>query len=565
MAYPVMGLGSIPKDMKYRFNWNAPIVACPQDPSIIYHGANHLLKTTDGGISWNEISADLTRNNKEHQGPGGIPFTNEAAGGENYNTISYVAASPHKQGVIYVGTDDGLVHLTMDEGASWQNITPPNLEESLINCIELSPHNPSTVYLSITRYKWNDKRPMIYVSQDYGKTWDDSVDGIDENAYVRVVREDHKVPGLLYAGTEKGLYLRYADSEWLPMQLNLPVSPVNDLTIRDNDLVVATSGRAFWILDDLSAIQQLIEYDKQNDLLTNFLFTPKPTYKFGLGAAGRAIDGYGQNPMPGVILDYYLNKVSDSMAVKLVILDQDGDKLRSYSSKKDPENPGAKLLPVEEGVNRFNWDMRVADYPKVKGLRVLMGLNGHTVPPGDYTVKLYVDNDSMDTEINILAYPALGATQQEFDDQYAFLNEIKTTFSEVHHSVNRLNSVKEQLISQKGLIKDLDNTDSLVSMGDSIVQKIDAWLDHLIQPKQKTFQDIINFTNQLNAELLNLKSRADGMYPQVTVGSRKRLMDLQEEWLAHKEQMAVIIDQDLVQYQQLYLSLNVPIIIVPNE
>ena len=291
MAYPVIGLGTVPVDMKYRFNWNAPIVACPQDPSIIYHGGNHVLKSNDNGQSWAEISTDLTRNEKSKQGPGGIPYTIEGAGGENYNTISYISLSMHKQGTIYVGTDDGLVHLSQDDGATWRDITPNGLQESLINSIEISPHDPGTVYLAVTRYKWNDLSPIIYKSTNYGQSWTKSVAGIQKQSYVRAVREDHKIKDLLYAGTERGLYVSFdGGKKWEPIQLNLPVSPINDLTIRNNDLVVATSGRGFWILDDLSAIQEKA-VDSKMDMAK--LITPKNSYKFGINGPSRAVSGVG--------------------------------------------------------------------------------------------------------------------------------------------------------------------------------------------------------------------------------------------------------------------------------
>ena len=201
MAYPVIGLGTLPSEMKYRFNWNAPIVACPQDPSFIYHGGNHVLKSSDSGKTWEEISPDLTRNDKSKQGPGGEPYTNEGAGGENYNTISYLVSSPHAQGTLVVGSDDGLVHITQNDGVDWKNITPSGLTESLINSIEVSPHAPGTIYLSVTKYKWNDFTPIIYKSTNYGQSWKMINKGIDSEAYVRVVREDHQVKDLLYAGT----------------------------------------------------------------------------------------------------------------------------------------------------------------------------------------------------------------------------------------------------------------------------------------------------------------------------------------------------------------------------
>lgn len=563
MAYPVMGLGGIAKDMKYRFNWNSPIVASPQNPATMYHGANHVLMTKDGGHSWTEISPDLTRNDKEKQGPGGEPYTNEAAGGENYNTIAYLAVSPHEAGVIYAGTDDGYIHLTKDEGKNWTNITPPNVGELLVNCIEVSPQDPAKVIAVLTRYKWNDKQPMVYISNDYGKNWKKKVSGIPNDVYIRAVREDKKVLGLLYAGSEHGLFISKNDGDsWEPMQLNLPISPLNDLTIRDNDLVIATSGRAFWILDDLSAIQ---EYAKGKSESAPFIVTPKPSYKFGLRAASAPIPDFGQNPLPGVILDFYLPKSDDSTKVTINILDNKMKTLRSFSNKKNKEKPEITVIKTKPDYNRFNWNMRKQDLPRLKGVKFLQGLGGHTVPPGKYIAQLKVGDQMTQTEFEILPYPEIGASTAEHQEQYNFLNNIESTFADVHQSVNQLNAVKKQLTAQKKLISKIDETDELVELNDSISKEINHWLEKLIQDKQKTFQDIINFPNRLNAELLDLRNRSDGLYPKVTAGSKTRFDDLTKEWNALAKDRDQIIDILLKSYNQQYLEKGLPAVILPEK
>ena len=560
MAYPVMGLGTIPVDMKYRFNWNAPIVVNPHNPSIIYHGGNHVLKSSDSGISWTEISPDLTRNDKSKQGPGGEPYTNEGAGGENYNTISYLVSSEHDKDVLVVGTDDGLVHITKDEGVTWEDITPKNLQESLINSIEISPHNPEKIYLSVTRYKWNDLKPYIFVSEDYGRSWKQKSAGIHPKSYVRVVREDKKRRGLLYAGTERGIYISWDDgTNWQPMQLNLPTAPINDMTIRHNDLVVATSGRAFWILDDLSSLQ---ETDLEENEISNRLIAPRATYKFGLNVPRRAINGVGQNPLPGVIIDYFLSEDKDSSVVTINILDSQKEVLNTFSSKKNKEDPSAQLLTTKSGLNRFNWDLKKKNLPKIKGLSLLGDLSGHTVCPGEYSAQMIVDEDTTEVAISILPFPGIEAGPKDFEDQYTFLNEIEAIFIDVHKSVNRMYAVKNQITDLKPLIK---SHDDLIQLGDSLEVTIENWIENLVQPKQKTFQDIINFPNQLNAELLDLSGRSDGMYPRVTEGSKQRLADLRDQWGKHKDQLNKIIEIDLQAFNKLYQEKNIPAVILPEK
>jgi photosystem II stability/assembly factor-like uncharacterized protein len=561
MAYPVIGLGTNPKDMKYRFNWNAPIVTDPRDASVLYHGANVVLMSTDDGKSWKEISPDLTRNDTTRHIAGGTPYTNEGAGGENYNTLSYLAVSPHQKGVIYAGSDDGLIHITTDGGSSWNNITPEGLEESLINTLDISAHNPARIIASVTRYKWNEKQPLIYISNDYGKSWVLRTNNIDKEAYVRVVREDPQVENLLYAGTEKGLYVSHdLGVNWYPMQLNLPVSPINDLTFRNNDLVIATSGRGFWILDDLSAIQSSAKGFPKDSI---YLFQPKETVKFGYNAPRKAPNGIGQNPLPGVILDYYVPK--DSLDIGIKILDKDGVVIREYSNKKDENNPENLVLTNKKGVNRFSWDLRKSNLPKIKGLNLLMGLGGHVVSPGKYSARLISENDSTETSIMLNPYKGTGSSSEDYDKQYTFLNDAESMFRDIHGSVNRMNTVKSQLVNQKASISELDNTETLVIMNDSIVKEIELWLENLIQPKQKTFQDIINFPNQLNAELLDLMGRVDGMYPVVNQGSIIRMEDLKKKWNAYENQRDAILNDLLKQYNQMYIDAKVPIVVVPRE
>ena len=377
--YPELGLGKVPKDFKFRFNWNAPIISSPHDRNTIYHAGNVVFKTTDGGNSWEVISPDLTRNEVEKQGPGGGPYTNEAAGGENYNTLMYLVESPHEKGVLYAGSDDGLVHITKDGGANWENITPAGLQEGIINSIEVSPHDPATAYMVLMRYKSMDLKPYIYKTNDYGQSWTKITNGItDKHTFVRAVREDKKQKGLLYAGTETGLYVSFDDgANWQKFQLNLPVVPINDLVIQDNDLVVATAGRSFWILDDLGAIQQ--SKDANNSFK---LFKPKDTYRLFGGSSEKPIPGLGQNPKQGVTFDYHLPKDADSLELKLEVL-SNGKVIRTLTNTKPKDfkswpggPPKPVVLPSKKGYNRFTWDFRKDPIPSIDKVFVFGNYNG---------------------------------------------------------------------------------------------------------------------------------------------------------------------------------------------
>lgn len=564
--YAEQRLSGIPKDFKNRFNWNAPIIASPHNWNTIYHAGNVVFKTTDGGQSWESISPDLTRNDTTKQGPGGRPYTNEAAGGENYNTIMYLAESPHEQGVIWAGSDDGLVHITKDEGKNWSNVTPAGLQEGIINSIEVSPHDPATAYITVMRYKFNDLTPLAYKTNDYGATWTKITNGFnDPNGFPRVIREDQKVKGLLYAGTEVGLYVSFNDgAKWERLQLNLPVVPINDLTIRQNDLVIATAGRGFWILDDIGAIQQ--SKGRFNKKMA--LYTPKDQYRLIGGSA--KVDA-GKNPESGVAIDYYLvEEIPDTVALSMEIL-ASGKVIRTYSNQK-PEDfktwiggpPSPALLPAKKGVNRFTWNFRRSTLPAVDGVFNMGDYRGSTVSPGTYTIRLMSEKDTLTTTANVLPMPKMNTNTSDFARQQEMLQGIESMVVAMSESVNAMRSAKAQLNSYKKLLEEQENTETLVDTASSLVKKITAWENNLIQPKQETFQDVINFQNQLNAQLMSLKSFIDVADPKINQGARDRYQDLKTEWMQYQSEKKQLIDVELKAFNDMYKQLNLPAVILKD-
>lgn len=534
MAYPTAGLAWTPANMKYRFNWNAPIVASIQDPTVIYHGANVVLKTSDGGTSWTEISPDLTRNDKLKQVDGGAPYTNEGAGGEVYNTLSYIELSSHDSGVIWTGSDCGLVHVTRNGGKDWINVTPKGLEECLINAIDVSPHDPSTAYIAATRYKFNDFKPMIFVTKDFGKSWNKMVNGIAGEDFIRVVREDLKVPGILYAGSETGLYLSLdSGKNWRKWKANFPTCPVTDITMQDNDLVVSTSGRSFWILDDLSAIQQSVGNFDQ-DLK---VYTPKSSYRVPGSGRNRPGTVLGENPESGITIDYYLDKKIDSLSLQLQIYDFKGELIRSFSSEKDKEfksfigGPRAEpLLSAKKGLNRFSWDMRRSPIDGVHNIFILGSYDGAIVPPGTYRFVMTYGDHVSESNAVLLADPRMKLEQKLYEEQYNFLLTSEAMVKDVHTSVNAMREVKDQIKFLKKNYLAAEDLKELLSASDLLLTRIESWESKLIQEKQKTFQDVINFPNKLNAELINLMSRIASHDPRITQGVQDRIQDLRTEY-----------------------------------
>ena len=561
--YPELALGNAPNSFKYRYNWNAPIISAPSDPNIIYHAGNVVFKTKNGGTDWEVISPDLTRNNINQQVPGGIPFTNEAAGGENYNTLMSLVASPHNPDVLWAGSDDGLIHITRDGGETWINSTPKGLKEGIINSIEVSPHNPETAYAVVMRYKFMDLNPYIYKTEDYGENWDLITDGIEgEHNFVRVVREDPKVPGLLYAGTETGFYISLNDGEyWEPFQNNLPIVPINDLYIQDNDLIAATAGRSFWILDDLSAIQQ-----SPKDISVH-LVTPKKSYRLSSGKTPKN-STQGTNPMSGVYLDYYLAEVHDSLEVKIDILQ--GDQIiRSYTSQKDslfkswPGGPSPKtMLKNKKGFNRTHWDFRREQLPSVDKVFVYGSYEGSLVAPGMYSAKLTYGEEVKKVDIEILPNPNMDYSAADFEAQQNLLVKIEKAIKKIHYSVSEMRDVQDQLNHYLKILNGKEEYNVIYDQALAIKKRLNEWETKLIQPNQKTFQDVINFNNMLNAQFMHLKAFIDADDPELTQGAKQRYKDLMVIWSKYKTELDQIIDNDFKAFEKNYREAQVPLIMV---
>jgi len=457
MAAPIQYLTRDAKDMKYRFNWNAPIIWSKYEPNVFYHGSQYLLRTTDMGKTWTEASPDLTRNEKEKQGKPGVPYTNEAVGAENYGTLAYILESPLEKGVIYTGSDDGYVYLTKDNGAHWQNVTPAGLQECLINAIEISPFDKATAYIATTRYKFNDFTPGLYKTTDYGKTWVKINNGIPDGAFTRVVREDDKRKDLLFAGTETGIYLSWnGGKNWEPFQLNMPVTPITDLRIHQGNLIAATSGRSFWVLDDLSLIRQ---YKKDTSFT---IFAPSPAYLINGGseldesnADFTGLNSYrGVNPSTGVVMYYQLPQLNDSVQLTMEIRDAAGNLVNTYSSKKDSTYkkydggpPAEPTLSRSKGLNRFVWNMRYSTMPGVPDAYIESSYRGHKAIPGKYTVTIKAGEKKVSTDAEILANPSYPTDAAAYKEYNSIMSGMENELTTMHKMVNNMNAKREQLES----------------------------------------------------------------------------------------------------------------------
>ena len=554
MAAPIQYLTRDAKDMKYRFNWNAPIIWSKHEPNVFYHGSQYLLRTDDYGKTWKEVSPDLTRNEKEKQGKPGVPYTNEAVGAENYGTLTYIMESPREKGVIYTGSDDGIVSLTRDNGAHWQNITPPGLEECLINAIEVSPFDKATVYIATTRYKFNDHTPALYKSTDYGKTWIKIINGIPNGAFTRVVREDDTRKDLLFAGAETGIYISWnGGKNWEPFQLNMPVTPITDLKVFKGNLIASTSGRSFWVLDDLDLIRQ---YKKDSSFL---IFTPSPAYMVNgsseLDETNPEFTGLGSsngiNPSTGVVIYYQLPTVKDTDQVTMEIKDPAGNLVHWFSSKKDSTYkkydggpPAEPVLMKGKGLNRFVWNMRYATMPGVPDVYIESSYSGHKAMPGKYSITLKLNDKKVSAEAEILANPLYSTDAATYKEYNTIMSSMENELTMMHKMVNKINEKRVQMESLLGSLTD-EKYAPLKTEITVLTSKMKAWDEEMIQRKTKVYDDADNFPAKFTANYLFLINETESEIPRVNQSSLDRMKELDGEWTTLKSRGVEILDKDI--------------------
>lgn len=558
MAYPEMGLGEPSDEQKYRFNWNAPILVSMHDSDVIYHAANKLLKTSDRGVTWKEISPDLTRNKRENMGPGGGPITNEGAGGEIYHTIYYVAESPHNKDVIYAGADDGLLHITMDGGKTWKNISP-KMEEGMINSIEISPHDPATVFIAFNRYKFDDFKPYVLKSDDFGNTWEVFNEGIEENSFVRVVREDKVKKGVLYAGTERGIYLSLnGGNNWTKWQRNLPIVPITDLKVHNNDLVVATQGRSFWIFDDLTPIHEIGMNSKSKNV---HLFDVEDSYDI-LYSAMRRQGPLGKNPYYGIEFKYFIREINeeDSIELRVEVLDVDDNIIRTFSSN---ETLKSRKININVGYNNIKWDGDVEGFVPPVGVMTPRGSDGYmksySVMPGSYSVRFTYGDYTKTSEFKIHSDPRHELSSELIKNKESLLKNIHNDIDDIYSSLVKLQSAREQILDLQSRFSSEDNYSDIYELSKETIKVINGVESSLISPKQKTFQDVINFRNQLDAQFFDLLSKVDRNIPPVTNGELERFEDLHKKWVDIKSDYDKVISS-VDRINKLIIEKSVPFI-----
>jgi len=556
-----MGYGA--EGMKYRFQWNFPIFFSPHNPDKLYTLSNHVHSTTDGGRSWDVISPDLTRNDSSKLGPSGGPITKDNTGVEYYCTLFAGFESPQTEGLLWVGSDDGLVHLSRDGGENWEDITPQNMPEwTMINSIDPHPTNPGAAYLVGTRYKLGDYRPYVYKTTDYGATWTKITDGITDDHFTRVVRADPKREGLLYCGTETGMYISFDDGEhWQAFQLNLPTVPITDLAVKQNNLVVATQGRSLWIIDDLTPLHQLDDAVASKNW---HLYQPKDSYRMD-GGQRKGLKTAGTNHPGGVMINFFMREMpADSAVVKLSFHESDGTLIKEYST--DAEEKALKLEDLKEGGNTFVWDMHYPGATTFEGIILwAAGTNDPRAVPGDYIVKMTVDGEEQTQEFTILQDPRSEVELAGLQEQFEFLMEVRDKVSEGHQAIIDIRKVRKQLNHYQDLWKGKAEMQPLIEEAERIDKAITEVEEALYQTKNRSGQDPLNYPIKLTNKLAAVGSLTGrGDFPP-TEQSRQVKQELSQKIDEELAKFNQLMDNDIPAFNQMVREKSVDAIVLDKE
>jgi len=567
LSYPQLALGQAARELEYRFQWNAPVRLSPHNPDVLYHLSQIVQRSTDGGQSWADISPDLTTNSAETQDYAGGPITRDGTGVEVFNTIFAFEESPREAGVLWAGSDDGKVNLSRDGGKSWKDVTPARLPaRGTVNMIELSAHDRARAFIAVYRYRENDFKPYIFRTNDYGSSWDlltDGKNGIPSTNFIRVVREDPDRKGLLYAGTEFGLFISFDDgAHWQRLQNNLPVTPVTDLRVQRKDLVVSTQGRAFWVLDDLSPLHQLNDQVKK---ASNWLYAPRVAYRSAVGAA-----------LGGASIYYYFAKAPEG-ELKLEVLDGTGKVLRAVTGKAGEETAaapvdffeaffgggGAAKLPVKQGLNNFNWNLRGEAPKKPEGVVHWGFAPGMEVAPGTYQVKLSAGDWSQTQSIKVDVNPNLKTTVADFEKQRELGGQIAARIDDLFQGLAKLRDIKTQANQivermKKAGLEEKDVTDAAKALND----KLTAIEEKMTQVKSKSEQDPINFPAMVDNQLTTLYMYV-ALFPyQPTTGAYRRFDDLKPQVDDLLKQLDSVMGAELSAFNALVRGKNLEPVLV---
>ena len=566
---------------RYRFQWTAPVIVSPHDSKVVYYGGNVLFRTTDGGRSWTPISPDLTRDDEQKQRWSGGPITGDNTGAEYYCTIFAIAESPLEKGLLWVGTDDGLVHVSRDGGATWTNVTAnvPGLPEwGTVSMIEPSPFDAGTAYLVVDSHRMDDMRPLLWKTMDYGRTWKSLSGGLPGDVYLHAVREDPKKKGLLYLGTERGVSFSRDDGvTWTALRLNLPTVAVHDLAVKNDDLVVGTHGRSIWVLDDLTPLR---EWSKQIEAKAVHLFTVRPATRWHYDdPVSSHVKGPGENPPRGALIQYWLKQKPEG-EISVDILDEKGAVVRHLTSKemeKTPEDDpdpsfddeDREPLPTDAGVQRTVWDLRYDGVPRLENAKVDSGdpETGPMALPGTYTAKLTVGDQSLTSPVEVRPDPRVDVPRRDLEEQLAFTLALRDELTRLSDTIRDLRSVREQLRSRALLLEKQGTASEVVVDAGGLVSRLDALEAKLHNPEAEVGYDILAGRSggaKLHSRLAPLYSWADNGTGAPTEGMRQVHVMLKGELASLAAEWKGILEKDLPALNEKARDASVGFVVAPS-
>jgi photosystem II stability/assembly factor-like uncharacterized protein len=575
VIYPQMQLGEAGKNLRYRFQWVAPMAVSPHDPDVVYHGSQHVHRSMDRGISWETISPDLTTDTPEHQEYSGGPINHDITGVEIYNTVFSITVSPHSPDVVWAGTDDGRLHVTRDNGATWQDVTPNNMPQyGTVDLIDVSPHQAGVAYVAVQKFRFDDFAPYIFKTDNYGESWarlTDGTNGIPGNHAVRAVREDRVRQGMLYAGTEFGMYVSFNDGRnWQSLQLNLPITPVTGMEQRHDDIIISTQGRSFWVLDDVTPLRQITDAVAGTSV---HLYEPRDAYRVNSGGGSRG--GIAPERLPGkALIHYYLGDVP-AEPITLEILDASGGVVRTFSSDsataaENNESP----ISADAGMSRATWDVMYPGIDPVEGT-VLWGYSGGVkAPPATYQVRLTANGETLTQSFEVLKDPRLDhVTQRDFDEQFRLSIAVRDTLNQMYAAIRQTQSVSDQVVSAMERVEEAGLTDEFGGIADTITAGLTDVEEAMTQTKNQSGQDPIRFAPMLDSQFLSLYEyvtgvdgyRYGGAEGRPTQGAIDLFADLNLRWVVLRDRLSVILNSDVNEFNELLRNNGVPGVTVPGR
>jgi photosystem II stability/assembly factor-like uncharacterized protein len=592
LAYPQNQMAQRVGDLRYRFQWNAPIRISPHDPDVLYHLSNHVHRTRNGGQSWQVVSPDLTTNNPEHQGFAGGPITADGTGVEVFGTIFAFEESPLERGVLWAGSDDGRVHVSRDDGRSWTDVTPAKFPAgATVNSIDISRSVPGRVHVAAYRYRRGDMRPYLFQTNDYGRSWrllTDGTNGIPADRFTRVVREDPVRRGMLFAGTETGVYVSFDDgAHWQSFQKNLPVTPVTDIRIKEGDLVLSTQGRSFWIMDDVTALESA-ELPTSTGSAVFYPIRPAVRAFFGGGAPGAGPTGTrAANPPDGAMIHYALADDVEG-PITITITDAQGDTAATLSSEAQagPDlgafaalaelfgfSGGGELLPKTRGLHRAQWNL-LYPQPRLPAATVIFGaLSQAAAPPGAYTATISVNGEEQSQTLEVLPDPRSDVPQSDFVAQHEFLMRLGATIEGLADRMDDLRSVRTQgeglaeLAADAGIPE--EDVARVRAAADSLAGKLTVVEEDMQQTKSKSFYDPLDYPGKLTAELAFLYNTVAGGFGAVDARPTDQALARMDELQARVDdvlgRLQTIFDTDLAEFNELIRSLGLDPVVLNKE